>query len=180
MESVPQPTLDAKTIDTLCNLVAEFITQERARYLTDARPLDSTIRKSLEPFFRKQILDNTLFSPARPRLRNPDFYPQLKKMGVHGLVDFSAVAAITYNDVIVHQEKLSPRLAFHELVHAEQYSQLGLEGFVRQYILGFLNEGSYEAIPLEAQAYALDTQFHVRQNHVFSVQEEVKKLQPVY
>src|SRR5277367_6082308 len=177
---MPQPTLDAKTIDTLCTLVAEFITQERARYLADARPLDPSIRKPLEPFFRKQLLDKTLFSPARPRLRNPGFYPQLKKMGVHGLVDFSAVAAITYNDVIVHQEKLSPRLAFHELVHAEQYSQLGLEGFVRQYILGFLTEGSYESIPLEAQAYALDTRFHKRPETIFSVQEEVKNLQPLY
>jgi hypothetical protein len=34
-----------------------------------------------------------------------------------------------------------------------------LEGFARRYVRGFLNGGSYEAIPLEMNAYESDARF---------------------
>lgn len=37
-------------------------------------------------------------------------------------------------------------LLFHELVHVEQYRQLGIPRFAELYVCGFLNGGTYEAI----------------------------------
>src|SRR5579872_1008394 len=118
---MPQPKLDPAIVSSLCSMIAAFIAEERDRYRPTAMPLDAGLRRPLASFFHPEVLDHTLFSPARQPLRNPSFYSQLQSMGIHGLVDFSAVAAITYQSVIVHQESLTPRLAFHELVHAEQY-----------------------------------------------------------
>jgi hypothetical protein len=47
-------------------------------------------------------------------------------------------------------------LLFHELVHVEQYRQLGIPRFSELCVRGFLNGGSYEAIPLEVSAYTLE------------------------
>src|SRR2546429_7268300 len=45
------------------------------------------------------------------------------------------------------------RSLFHELVHAEQYRQLGVGRFAELYIRGFLSGGGYDGIPLEVNAY---------------------------
>jgi hypothetical protein len=50
-------------------------------------------------------------------------------------------------------------LLFHELVHVEQYRKLGIPRFSELYVRGFLNGGSYEAIPLEVNAYSLEDRF---------------------
>ena len=46
-------------------------------------------------------------------------------MGFRNLPDFSFMAAITFCDVVVSHEAFADRLLFHELVHVEQYRQLG-------------------------------------------------------
>src|SRR5690349_24230460 len=48
---------------------------------------------------------------------------------------------------------------FHEVVHAEQYRQLGLGRFAELYVRGFLSGGGYDGIPLEVNAYTLGTRF---------------------
>ena len=50
-------------------------------------------------------------------------------------------------------------LLFDELVHVEQYRQLGILRFSELYVRGFLNGGSYEAIPLEVNAYSFEDRF---------------------
>jgi hypothetical protein len=66
---------------------------------------------------------------------------------------FSLMAAITFSDVIVANVPLTDDILFHELVHAQQYRQLGVEGFAEAYVKGALERGSYNGIPLEEQAY---------------------------
>jgi hypothetical protein len=85
------------------------------------------------------------------------------------------MAGITFQDVIVHVEPLTDSLLFHELVHAVQYKHLGLQGFARLYVQGFLNGGSYEEIPLEKQAYELEARFCGDSVLAFSVEENVKE-----
>jgi hypothetical protein len=96
-------------------------------------------------------------------------------MGFQNLPDQSAMAAITFHDVVVSHESFSPSLLFHELVHAEQYGQLGVPRFAELYVRGFLNGGSYEAIPLEINAYALEDRLRTDPNRGFSVRQEVAK-----
>jgi len=83
------------------------------------------------------------------------------------------MAGITFQDVIVHVEPLTKPLLFHELVHAVQYKHLGLHGFAEYYVRGFLSGGSYEEIPLEKQAYALEEQFARNSDGPFSVEQDV-------
>ncbi len=64
---------------------------------------------------------------------------------------------------------------FHELAHVEQYRQLGFPRFSELYVRGFLIGGSYEAIPLEVNAYALEDRFRSDPRQGFSVQTEVAR-----
>ena len=111
------------------------------------------------------------------RVTNPAFYGDLTRMGFEAssLPDFADMAAITYGDMVVSHEPFTDRLLFHELVHVVQYEKLGLEGFAAKYVRGFLSRGSYEAIPLEINAYELDALFAAEPTKVFLVEKEVQK-----
>jgi hypothetical protein len=77
---------------------------------------------------------------------------------------------------VVSHDPFRNGLLFHELVHVEQYRQLGIPRFSELYVRGFLNGRSYEAIPLEVNAYALERQFEENPAQQFSVAEEVQQL----
>jgi len=83
----------------------------------------------------------------------------LAGIGFSGLPDFSQMAAITFGDVVVSHMPFTDGLLFHELVHVEQYRQLGIPRFAELYVLGFLSGGGYDGIPLEADAYTLGRRF---------------------
>jgi len=85
------------------------------------------------------------------------------------------MAAITFYDIVVSHDVFSNGLLFHELVHVEQYRQLGLSRFSELYVGGFLKGGSYEAIPLEVNAYTLEGRFEANPAQHFSVAEEVRR-----
>jgi hypothetical protein len=85
------------------------------------------------------------------------------------------MAAITLCDVVVSHEGFSNGLLFHELVHVEQYRQLGITRFAELYVRGFLSGGSYQAIPLEVNAYSLGGRFESHPNEIFSVADEVER-----
>jgi len=87
----------------------------------------------------------------------------------------SGIGAITFVDLVVYPERLDLDTLFHELVHVAQYRALGLERFARLYVEGFLRGGSYEAIPLERQAYALGERFEYERERRFSVEADVQE-----
>lgn len=86
-----------------------------------------------------------------------------------------ATAAITFRNVIVFVQPMDLRTLFHEMVHAEQYRQMGVREFARKYVSGFLRIGAYESIPLEQHAYELDARFAASPGLPFSVNDEVKR-----
>lgn len=72
-----------------------------------------------------------------------------------------------------------PSLLFHELVHVVQYSLLGLDSFVEQYVLGWVQSGgTYEHIPLERLAFDLEGRYTSQAHVFFSVEVEVRRLLP--
>lgn len=85
------------------------------------------------------------------------------------------MGAITFSDVVVSHGPFSSGLLFHELVHVEQHRQLGIPRFSELYVRGFLNGGSYEAIPLEVNAYTLGGRFEQNPAGHFAVAEEVRR-----
>jgi hypothetical protein len=107
--------------------------------------------------FSQQVLEGVrLLMLQRERVANPDFYPMLRGLGFNNLPDQSTMGAITFSGVVVSHEPFSNGLLFHELIYVEQYRQLGVPRFSELYVRGFLSGGSYEAIPLEVNAYTLE------------------------
>ncbi len=174
MSSVP--TLTPKQIDSVSRLVSAYITVHREKYRSSAAGLSDAQKTSLGGFFSPQVLQSVRLTVLRKeRIGNPDFYPALRKMGFRNLPDQSTMAAITFRDVVVSHEPFSDGLLFHEMVHVEQYRQLGIPRFSELYVRGFLSGGSYEAIPLEVNAYTLEGRFESNRRHAFSVEDEVAR-----
>ncbi len=87
--------------------------------------------------------------------------------------NFSSMAAVTFCDVVVSHQPFTDGLLFHELVHVEQYRQLGITRFAELYVRGFLSKGGYGGIPLKMNAYELGGRFERNPLARFSVADEV-------
>lgn len=170
------PQLTPAQVAQVSALVAQYIAAQRDRYAPRAVALSAQQRIAVEGFFSHQLADSTRLLVLRgERVANPEFYPMLTAMGFNNLPDQSTMGAITFNDVVVSHEPFSSTLLFHELVHVEQYRQLGISRFAELYVRGFLSGGSYEAIPLEINAYTLEGRFQADQKKQFSVATEVAR-----
>ena len=124
------PKLTADQVAQVSQLLAEYISAQRGKYAPRAVPLSIQQRATLEPFFARQILDKVrVLVLEDERVQNPEFYPMLRGLGFKNLPDQSAMGAITFSDVVVSHEPFSDGLLFHELVHVEQYTQLGIPYF---------------------------------------------------
>ena len=171
------PKLSPDQIAQVSEMVAGYISTQRKKNAARAVPLSSEKRAPLQPFFAREVLDNVRVLVLEcERVPNPEFYPMLRGLGFKNLPDQSTMAAITFCDIVVSHEPFSDGLLFHELVHVEQYRQLGIPRFSELYVRGFLNGGSYEAIPLEVNAHSLEDRFRHQSRGTFSVQTEVAQM----
>ena len=170
------PRLTPDQIAQVSVLVSQYITTQREKNAPRTIPLTAQQKAAMAGFFSPGILDGTrLLVLQGERVANPDFYPMLRSLGFKSLPDQSTMAAITFCDIVVSHEPFSDGLLFHELVHVEQYRQLGIPRFAELYVSGFLNGGSYEAIPLELNAYTLGGRFESDPRRMFSVEGEVER-----
>jgi hypothetical protein len=170
---MPTPRLTPDQITQVSGLASQYISAQREKYAPRAIPLSVQQRATMKGFFSQQLVDSTrLLVLQGERVPNPDFYPMLKSLGFNNLPDQSTMGAITFNDVVVSHEAFSNGPLFHELVHVEQYRQLGIPRFSELYVRGFLNGGSYETIPLEVNAYTLERRFESDPRRMFSVEDE--------
>jgi len=170
------PKLTPDQVLLVSGLVAEYISAQRQKYAPRAFPLTAQQRAAVAAFFAPELLGNArLLVLQGEHVNNPDFYPMLRNLGFENLPDQSTMAAITFCDVVVSHEPFSDGLLFHELVHVEQYRQLGIPRFAELYVRGFLTVGSYESIPLEMNAYTLEDLFRHEPHMGFSVQQEVAR-----
>jgi hypothetical protein len=168
--------LTEEQISDIVALVSQYITAQRERYSPRTIPLSAQQAAAIGGFFALEVLESTrLLVLEGERVANPDFYPMLRHLGFNNLPDQSAMSAITFCDVVVSHQPFSDALLFHELVHAEQYRQLGIPQFSELYVRGFLSGGSYEAIPLEVNAYTLEGRFAADPSCQFSVTDEVRR-----
>jgi len=176
---LPIPTVRAAQLESIIQQVAAYIAQQRETYRNVAAPLSLEQRGTLRHFFLEPTLNSArLLVLTRQRVANPPFYRQLIEMGLEAaaLPDFERMAAITFVDTVVSYAPFTLGLLFHELVHVVQYEQLGVGEFAARYVRGFLNGGSYAAIPLEMNAYGLEARFASSPTLAFSVNSEVQKL----
>jgi hypothetical protein len=168
------PQLSPAQIQEMAALVASYIRGQRDAFAQRASELPPALQVQINCFFGPELLHSTRAVVLQDeRVGDPDFYPMLEGLGFTNLPDFTGMAAITFSDVIVSHEPFGGPLLFHELVHVEQYRQLGVDRFAELYVNGFLSGGSYEAIPLENNAYGLEGVFRQAPHRRFSVEEEV-------
>ena len=174
---MPIPKLGDEQAESVIQRVATYIDGQRQTYRGKAAALSQNQRTVMQLFFPASTLDSArVVVLAGERVSNPPFYGELLKMGFESgsLPNFADMAAITYVDTAVSHEPFTDRLLFHELVHVVQYEKLGLAEFAAKYVKGFLSGGSYEAIPLEMNAYELDARFATTPTKPFSVADEVQ------
>jgi hypothetical protein len=155
--------------------VARYIDRNATEHRRDARKLTVREFDVMAAFFPADLLHRArIATPAQP-LRPPGIQKLATMFGMETLLTPDATAAITFNNVIAHYNPLSLRTLFHELVHVEQYKQLGVRGFARLYVRAFLRTGAYERIPLEVHAYELDERYAANPALRFSVRDEVRR-----
>jgi hypothetical protein len=171
-----RPNLQPDQVAQISELVAQYIIAQRDRYAPMVVPLSSQKRAAMAGFFSSPLLnDARLLVLNGERVANPDFYPSLKALGFDNLPDQSSMAAITFFDTVVSHEPFTDGLLFHELVHVEQYRQLGVARFAALYVRGFLEGDGYSEIPLEQGAYALGGRYEENPARNFAVADEVAR-----
>jgi hypothetical protein len=168
------PRLSAEQLRQVSGFVADYISSQRQKALPYAPPLGHDQLRSLEGFFTQDVLDGVrLLVLDGPRIENPPFYEMLRPMGFTHLPDFSTMAAVTLDAVVVSHQPFTDGLLFHELVHVEQYRQFGVSRFAELYLRGFLTGGGNDGIPLEVNAHLLEDRFEKDTEVRFSVAVEV-------
>ena len=159
-----------------------WVKEQRQAFRGRGRPLSPSAMAQFLPFFEDSLLREVRVV-AVPALENPgfleDYRDDLTEKAIP-LLDFSAMAAITFMDtILVVKSFLSEPpggLIFHELVHAVQYEILGPDKCIELYILGWVNQGfNYAAIPLEMDAYELQNRYEADPADPFSVSAEVSR-----
>ena len=179
-----QPLLSDQQVAGLTAAVAQYIAAQREHYVGRAVPLSFSelwsrffSRADLERIRAVQAGASDPMAVAKGtaigRVPNPPFYAELEKLGFTGLPNFATMPAITFDDVVVFHEPLTPQLIFHELVHVVQYRLLGVGEFARLYVRGYLR-GGYAGTPLEVCAYELDGRF-IMGSVGFDVEAEVQR-----
>jgi len=165
------PHLTPDQIVQVSGLVAQYITTQREEYAPRAIQQSAQLKAKFAGFFSPELLEHArLLVLTGERVVNPGFYPMLRGLGFNDLPDFSTV---TFSDTVVSHVPFTDGLLFHELVHVEQYRQLGVLKFSGLYVRGFLNGGGYDGIPLERNAYMLGERFEKDPARHFSVADEV-------
>jgi hypothetical protein len=171
------PSTNAAQIAWVIQQVAAYIAQQSQTFAARAVPLNQNQKTTMQAFFPESTLDSArIVVLAGERVSNPPFYGELIRMGFDAgsLPNFALMSAITFVDTVVSHEPFTNRVLFHELVHVVQYEKLGLVEFAAKYVTGFLNGGSYAAIPLERNAYELDGRFASVPARPFSVEADVQ------
>ena len=153
---------------------ARWITVERDESLPLARRLTASENSALSAHVGEMVAVFDVRVRFVPRLWNPPFYDDLPRVWRDQMIEFSRMDAITFVDTVVARAELELDEAkwrstlLHEFVHVAQYAILGVDGFVREYVDGFLrHELNYDRIPLEEMAYSLQGRFD--RGQVFSV-----------
>src|SRR5260370_34893501 len=155
--------------------VAAYLRGERELYFRASEPLAPGWRTAVQAHFSGTLLGSVRTIILKgARIPPPPFYSEAMAFSAGSFPDFVHLASITYMDIIVFHDEIPLRTLFHGLVHAAQMAFLGLDRYADLYVRGFVKSRSWIAIPLEAQAYQLDTRFAMSPSASFSAEDEVK------
>jgi hypothetical protein len=169
--------LGPEHVDRAVSLVCEYLKAQRELHFPDGTALDKAlIYYKMQRFFSPALLNRVrvVTLDGRRRLSNPSFYKDALQLGLTNLPPIKHMSSLTFIDVIVFHDNLSERALFHGLVHAVQFEVLGLERYVELFVRGFFRTRLHIMVPLEAQVFALDSQFVRSPEESFCVEEQVR------
>ena len=173
MQRKRSPKLTPQQVAYAARFVADYINAQRQRFSAGALSLTRSQRSKVGSFFLPQVLDAArVLMLYGESIENPPYYPFLAEMGFPSLPDFSGMYVITFRDVVVTRMQLADSSLFIELVHAEQYRQLGVLRFWQLYLSEFFSRPSI-ATALQSHAYYLESKFSRNPEQRFSVADEV-------
>jgi hypothetical protein len=165
---------DPQLRDAIAKVVL-YLQVQRDIYYPAGHPLGEERKSELKGFFSPALLERVRIVELKEgKVANPWFYEEARAKGIQNLPDVSHKVAVTFLDVVVFNQKITPRDLFHGLVHAAQVKMLGLERFAELFVIGFLQARSYFLIPLKAHAFALDTRYAEDPQAPFSVEDQIR------
>ena len=138
-----------------------WVAVRRARYRAAGREIDGADRAVLARYFGAALLDSVRVAVV-DRIENVALYGLMKSRRFVPL-DLTLVSGMAFDDTVVMTRGAwnGPRrmsTLFHELVHVAQYRRLGVRGFCREYVRGWL-KGGYFGCWLEEEAYEMQGRF---------------------
>lgn len=165
---------EARIAEMVAGVMAYF-RGEREIYFRASEPLALEWRTAVHGYFSRSLLERVRTVVLKgARIPPPPFYAEAIALSGGNFPDFVHLESVTYQDIIVFHEQIPARTLFHGLVHAAQMDILGFERYTDLYVRGFVKMRSWIAIPLEAQAFQLDTRFAMSPTKVFSVEDEIR------
>lgn len=165
---------DQEKIAEAVRRVAQYLREQREEFLPEGVWLNDDHRRTMAPFFNAGLLNSVrIVELGNQRIPNPPFYAEARELGLTNLPEVTHMSSLTFEDVLVFHGEITGRSLFHALVHAAQFSILGLERYTELFVRGFLRTGSHITVPLEAQAFTLESKFASDPTAPFSVEEKV-------
>lgn len=157
------------------DLVSSYLRDQREHYFHSGAPLSKQQKALMWPYFSPALLEQVKVVELNgERLPNPSFYAEARAMGFANLPEITHMHSLTFLDVVVFNEKITPRSLFHGLVHAVQFDVLGLERYTELFVRSFVNTKLHFSVPLEAHAFSLESKFMGSSALRFSVEEQVR------
>jgi len=173
--SNPGVSLSEAQLRETIDRVSSYLRQHREHFLPSASPLTPPRKAVMWPYFFPELLDRVrVVELYGERLPNPPFFEEAKALGFTNLPELRHMDSLTFVDVIVFNERLTERALFHGLVHAVQFQALGLERYTDLFVRAFVNTRLHFTVPLEAQAFALESRFARPRSERFSVEDLVR------
>lgn len=155
--------------------IARFLREQRETYFPVGVPIPEAEKSALQPFFSSSLLDHVRVLELKgTRVPNPPYYEEAKTLGFSNFPEMRHMASLTFLDVVVFNERLTTRALFHGLVHAVQFLVLGLDHYTDRFVRGFLRTHFHVTVPLEAQAFLLESRFLENPQRAFSVEDQVR------
>ena len=168
-----EPRVNEEQILEVSASIASYLREQRERYFSIGIPLGGRAKTAVQAFLSPEVLDRVrTVELAGARISAPAFYTRARELGFANLPDLAHMDSVTFQDVVVFNEKLTDSALFHGLVHVVQYQVLGVQRMSDLLVRGFLRTNAHFAVPLEAHAFALEARFARKES--FSVEEQVR------
>lgn len=157
---------------------AAYLRQQKEQYLTSAVSLSPEQQTALAGFFSRSLLERVRVVELRGKPIPTPLESMKAEVAKHmKLPEVAHMDSFTFVDLVAFRDAVAERRLFHALVHVVQFTILGVEPYLDLYIRAFLRTGNYLTVPLEMQAFQLDTRFAQAPQEPFGVEDEIRSWQ---